>query len=866
MFLSLFRNYVDAAFLKRYGVDQLPLMLAINAALTFAAFWLFNRLCARWDDARLLAGVFVANGALAGLLFWGVGEGVELCYPLLFQLLYLQDSILLVYLWNIACDRFDSRQGKRLFPLVTAAQVLGVVAGNFASDGLARLLGHDQILLVYGGGCLALAAALRRVNVVVPARPGSGHPAESVHRPGLAEIPGLLRRYPIVRYLAVAGLLPNVLLPIFLYQFSVIVNQGFASEQDLLSFLSLFRGFMTLAVFLLLLAMGRLYARIGVVNASLALPVNFVLIFAALTASFGLQVALAGQFLTRLAQQAVAGPVNKVLFNLVPREVAGWTRVFVRGAVVKTGMLTGALLMVVLTPVLDPRGLAPLAAVIALYWIVETLAFRRHFQRALKQIIASDAVDFERIDALRLRGQGGLDASLTLDGAAEAGPAETGQPAEAPLAVEDALAMLADPDPLLRAQAAAFFGRRPDMRAARRLVELLDDQDTARKLAVDSLLRYGPDLRPFLEASLADPRPRLRHGVLEVVRLAGGMDFDVTPLVMEELGRVYNRLADLQALAAWGQSPGLAALRAHLAQANQEGLGLVFHALWVRHKDMRLMYAALTSLGAPAAMELMEVSLERGLVQLLMPLVEKAPAREALARARGALVLRAPGGPEAALMGLARSRDRVTRLLAVFVMGEARPGPVFLPAAEMLLEDEHPQVREAAAYAYARGQGLEARMPAGMERMEQLRGFALFRGLGLRECEALSAIARPANYRPGEPVVTAGQEQAGLVLVLAGVLGRDSGLGSGEDSGQPGRIGPGGWLGELELFTQAEAAHGWTALEAVEALVLPYGQLSEIMSIYTGVGLTFCRHFAARLQGREATVPVFDPPEPGGLA
>lgn len=855
-FLAIFRNYVDAAFLKRYGVEQIPLMLAINSLATFGAFGIFNRLAVRHDDARLLAGILLFNALAVGLLFWGVRAGVDLCYPALFQLLYLQDSLLLVYLWNIACDVFDSRQGKRLFPLITAAQVLGVVGGNFGTDGLAAWLGRDQLLVVYAVSCLVIGAALSGRGRGTP--PRCDRPTRADHR-RLTEVPALMRKYPIVRYLVVVGLLPNVLLPIFLYQFSVIVNDGFASEQSLLSFLSLFRGGMTLAVFLLLLTMGRVYERIGVVNASLALPVNLGLVFAALTASFGLYTALACQFMTRLVQQGVAGPVNKVLFNLVPREVAGWTRVFVRGFVVKAGMLAGSLIMLGLRPLLTPRQMAPVAAAIALYWVLETLAFRRHFRRSLKQVIAGDAVDYDRIDSLRLQSQGGLDPSLPL-GPDQAPPTADRSPDDSCLATEDALEMLGDPDPLVRAQAAAFFGRRRDMRAVRRLVGLLDDQDMVRNLAVDCLVRYGEAAQPFLQAAcLADPRPRPRQAILEVVRLGGMRDFDAGPLVMEELGRIYNRVLAADDLARWGGSPGLAMLGAHLEESNREGLGLIFHALWVRHKDMRLMYAALASLDAPAAVELVEVTLERHLAQLLIPLLEKTPPADLAARGSGALPLCASGRPEAALMRLARSRDQTTRMLAALAMGDHRPGPAFLPAAELLLEDPRPQVREAAEYAWNRCLGGEAAMPLTVQIMEQLKSFALFKGLGLRELEALAAVARPVGYRPGEAAVEAGRPQAALLLVLAGKLVRRAG-GPGRDD-----LGPGDWLGELGLFTQADADAAWRAEGPVEALAMPYGQLSEVMNIYTGIGLAFARHFAARLEGGEATLAVYDPLDGGPL-
>ncbi len=129
--VALWRNYVDGAFIKRYGVQEMPLMLLVNGLLTFAVLGGLARLGRRREESRLLAG-FVLAYALATLgLYLLVGRGVAAAYAILFQMLYLQDSVLLVYLWNLASDRFDPRQGRRLFPLCTAAQVAGTTLGNF---------------------------------------------------------------------------------------------------------------------------------------------------------------------------------------------------------------------------------------------------------------------------------------------------------------------------------------------------------------------------------------------------------------------------------------------------------------------------------------------------------------------------------------------------------------------------------------------------------------------------------------------------------------------------------------------------------------------------------------------------------------
>jgi len=128
---AIFRNYVDTAFLKRYGPDYIPWMLVISAVLTMVVLSFADRLAKRFSDSYLMILVFGGYAAAAVLCWLMVKSELSIVYPVLYQLMGLLDSILLVYLWNIAGDLFDARQGKRIFPLVTAAQVLGTTVGSF---------------------------------------------------------------------------------------------------------------------------------------------------------------------------------------------------------------------------------------------------------------------------------------------------------------------------------------------------------------------------------------------------------------------------------------------------------------------------------------------------------------------------------------------------------------------------------------------------------------------------------------------------------------------------------------------------------------------------------------------------------------
>ena len=122
---AIFRNYVDTAFLKRYGPDYIPWMLVISALLTMVVLAYADRIAKRFSDTYLMTLVLAGYAAGVTLCWLMVKSKFTIVYPILYQFMGLLDSILLVYLWNIAGDLFDARQGKRIFPLVTAAQVLG---------------------------------------------------------------------------------------------------------------------------------------------------------------------------------------------------------------------------------------------------------------------------------------------------------------------------------------------------------------------------------------------------------------------------------------------------------------------------------------------------------------------------------------------------------------------------------------------------------------------------------------------------------------------------------------------------------------------------------------------------------------------
>ncbi|MBI5251394.1 MAG: cyclic nucleotide-binding domain-containing protein [Desulfomonile tiedjei] len=849
---AIFRNYVDTAFLKRFGPDYIPSMLVINALLTFVVMAVVDRMSRRFKDHFLLAFCLGSYAAIVTALYFLVLAKISLAYPILYQLLYLLDSILLVYLWNIAGDLFDARQGKRIFPLITASQVLGTTLGSFSTRPLTMALGEDPVLLIFAFFSMATALYLARTGFTYlgESRPKivSGRDAPRVI--SLTQVPRVMKDYPIIRYLIVTGLIPNILLPIFFYQFSEIANSTFHSEQSLISFLSMFRGTTTLITFVLLFFVGRMYSSMGLTNASIVQPLNFALLFGSLPAFFNIYVAAYGQFSTILIQRAIAGPVNKILYSVIPSDLQIWSRTFIRGTVLKVGMLSGSLSMIALKPLIQARSFSYLAFALAVCWLFETLKFRKHYTRILKQVIAEKEIDFAQIESVRPFDSGGAATelgSIEVDTRVQEYAQEPPKPIPK-LDPQVALKLLDDENASTRAEAAASFAITKDMRAVRKLIGCLEDtDDDVRKAAMEALMGYGESILPFLEVSLVEARPRTKQGILEVIRLSGLQEFEIVPFLGKELAQAYGHLIALRHLETISDGLSVEMLKKHLTASNEENLSLIFYALWVYHADMRLMYKALRSETASIAIELVENSIQKELTAYLIPLIEDIPLDEKIEKGRKMFPLVRKETPERLITFLANAEDPITRMLALFTIAEKMPDQSFVPIIESRLQDKFPYVREIAEYALKRILNGDAIMPDIIEKINKLRNFTIFEGMGVRELHAIASVITVETFQPGDVMIKEGDENSSIYLLVAGKVTIYEKYGTPEERSKV-TVGEGAFLGELSLFTRMSPNATCVAAETTNAYVLRHHQFEEIMKVYPQIGINLCKFFTMKLR------------------
>ena len=140
-----------------------------------------------------------------------------------------------------------------------------------------------------------------------------------------------------------------------------------------------------------------------------------------------------------------------------------------------------------------------------------------------------------------------------------------------------------------------------------------------------------------------------------------------------------------------------------------------------------------------------------------------------------------------------------------------------------------------------------ADMPDVISRINTLKNFTIFEGMGIRELHAIASVVTVEIFKPGDVMIREGEENSSIYLVVQGKITIFEGYGS-DAQKEKVTIGEGSFLGELSLFTRLPPNATCVAAEQTKAYVLRHHQFQEIMRVYPQIGINLCRFFTMKLR------------------
>ena len=399
-------NAAETLFLKRVGVDFVPLALLASAGLLVVTTASIGRVAS--DDPpgwlwRILAGL-----ALALLPFIVLADSQE---PLVLGALLLVSRQVLALgalaFWLAMGSLVPARRAKQIFAPLAAGVTTGGIAGSFGSEPLARWLGMDGLIalcaatLLAGAGCALL---LRRSGTRSLDRPLGGRaPAQRPVETGLF---ALLRDRRLFRLLSVPLFCGGLLSPVLYFEFASVLDastQGPNGEQRMLDLYGQFRGWMNLAMLVTQLWLSSfLYRHIGL-PLSLALwPAAYVLGFAWLGIDFALYAALTTWGLAQVSEDGVSDSAARVLYNLFPDGVRSYATGLLEGPINRLGGLVGNALLMGALALGGASWIGWGALLVGVPWLLSGLVLWRGYPGLLLQASAEHGLAGAGVDRATL--------------------------------------------------------------------------------------------------------------------------------------------------------------------------------------------------------------------------------------------------------------------------------------------------------------------------------------------------------------------------------------------------------------------------------------------------------------------------------
>ncbi len=398
----LLNNYAETTFLKRYGVQFMPIVNMINAVITVVIMGLMTGLMQRFRGPDLLIGTFLFSGASVMGLRMLIPLNIDLIYPALFMLKALYEILLAMLFWNMANDLFNTRQSKRLFPLITAGGVVGQILGSFGTPILVEWFRFDNLLVVYLvisiAGAGVVWAMMRHFPALLKTEADARAIRKTSMRAEIAAVAPVMRKSLLLRIMVILALMPNVVIPILNYQFNYAVDMTYASESGLITFFGYFRGVSNIVNLVLLLFVGRIYGRWGLPVALMFHPLNYALAFLAFLFRFDVVSAVYARMSTTILRTTINIPANAVIIGLFPESFRAMVRPFLRGTVVRLGLFLGSSIILVHHLYFHPRYLSLVALPFVLIWLAAPFVLKKKYTAILSDLIRENQLDLKSME------------------------------------------------------------------------------------------------------------------------------------------------------------------------------------------------------------------------------------------------------------------------------------------------------------------------------------------------------------------------------------------------------------------------------------------------------------------------------------
>ncbi|MCK5481127.1 MAG: hypothetical protein KAJ06_08270, partial [Gammaproteobacteria bacterium] len=360
--MAIGRSTADALFLKRLGIEYLPLMYIFQSVTLAATSLVYAAFADRVPAEKFFKALFTTIIVLVFCSWMAMSAGTgNLVYPVYYIIYEVASELLLVHAALYMNQNMNTMQAKRLAPLIYAGAQTGTIIGGLFLVIAAPLFGTRNLLLFW---CLLLVMGSvlmfvrhRRYGVSTHYRA----PKKSRHQvkdcvDQVNQGVKFTFSSELLRASSFALFFMVIAFYILCYSVNRIYTQTFDSEESLTRFFGLLTAATSsIALFTQLFITNRVIERFGIRTINLLFPWTTLASLSALTFSFAFPAALLGSLNKDAFMPAFRNPVRSMFFNALPDYIQGRARAMSVAIVLPLALLVCGLILILVQRLENPE-------------------------------------------------------------------------------------------------------------------------------------------------------------------------------------------------------------------------------------------------------------------------------------------------------------------------------------------------------------------------------------------------------------------------------------------------------------------------------------------------------------------------------
>ena len=388
--MALANATANTLFLKRFGIDYLPLVYLVQGGACFIAMMLYASIADLISSERFFKILFALLAASV-LGFWAMisMHSEPLIFPVYFLFSEIVADLLLVHTALYLNQNINTLQAKRLSPVIFAGLQIGTVLGGLFLAAYASTLGTDNILIVWFALLLLSLLMIALRHSFKGSSPYFRPARKSIHKfqrmaTHIQQGVRFTKESELLRTATIAMIFMVITYYIISYSVKRVYTESFILEEDLTAF---FGALSTLTSMLALVAQlfltSRLIQRFGVPTINLLYPLTSLASLAGMIFQLGLPTAISSSINIKSVMPAFHNPVRTMFLNILPQQIQGRVRAMTMAIILPVSLITSGIMLWFLQKMDDPLYFLVPGAITAGLFLYFSILMNRAYGKTL---------------------------------------------------------------------------------------------------------------------------------------------------------------------------------------------------------------------------------------------------------------------------------------------------------------------------------------------------------------------------------------------------------------------------------------------------------------------------------------------------